>query len=82
MSKTKAKPHYKDSEGNINLITQIDNYLLDKEHKLREAHYPSDISDCMRKLYYKWTQEPESNPITASGLPVPSTRAKLRPQPS
>lgn len=52
----------------MNIINSIDAYLLKREHRQRESHYPSDISDCMRKLYYKWTNEPESNPITASGL--------------
>jgi len=50
-----------------NLITEIDNYLLSREGHERTAHYASDVSDCLRKLYYKWTEAPVSNPIEAGG---------------
>ncbi len=50
-----------------NLITEIDNYLLKRNVRKRESHYPSDVTSCMRQLYYKWTGEEESNPIEAGG---------------
>jgi len=40
----------------------------DNRNKKRESHYPSDISACKRQLYYKWTDEPVSNPVTAGGM--------------
>lgn len=53
----------------MNLINQIDNYLIKKEKsRPRERHYPSDVNACMRQLYWKWTDQPKTNPIDASGL--------------
>jgi hypothetical protein len=51
----------------MNLINDIDNFLVEKNTRKRESHYPSDISSCMRKLYYKWKDEEESNPTDAGG---------------
>ena len=48
----------------MNLIDKIDAFLMQKEDKPREHHYPSDAYQCLRKLYYKWTGEPVSNPMT------------------
>jgi hypothetical protein len=52
----------------MNLINRIDNYLVKsrKEYK-RERHYPSDISACVRQLFYKWKNEKPTNPIDATG---------------
>ena len=53
----------------MNLITEIDNYLLkEREHKDRNSYYPSEASKCMRQLYYKWTNHKASNPIEAGGI--------------
>ena len=52
----------------MNLIDQIDNYLIKKEYHKRNAYYPSEVNKCLRQLYYKWTEEPESNPITPGAL--------------
>jgi hypothetical protein len=51
----------------MNLIDKIDSYLIERERKKRVSHYPSDASKCLRQLYYKWTDEKESNPIEAGG---------------
>lgn len=51
----------------MNLISKIDNYLLEEGRKERTSHYPSDINSCMRQLWYKWNNEPVSNPIEAGG---------------
>jgi hypothetical protein len=51
----------------MDLIYEIDQFLLSGESRKREAHYLSDISACSRQLYYKWTEEPETNPVTAGG---------------
>lgn len=52
----------------MNFIDKIDTYLLSRESKKRDAHYASDVSDCIRKLYYKWTEFPVSNPIEPGDL--------------
>lgn len=53
----------------MNLIDKIDEYLLKKENiRDRIKHYPSDANACMRQLFYKWTTEPATNPVSASGL--------------
>ncbi len=50
-----------------NLVKEIDRFLLSRESRERQHHYASDILACRRQLYYKWTREPESNPIEAGG---------------
>ncbi len=40
----------------------------DEWNRKRTSHYPSDISACKRQLYYKWTEEPVSNPVTVGGM--------------
>lgn len=52
----------------LNLIDRIDKYLMEGGSRKRERHYPSDISACSRQLYYKWTSEKVSNPITAGAF--------------
>lgn len=52
----------------MNLINKIDNYLLNKERRIRSSHYPSDANSCIRQLYYKWTGVEESNPNTAGNI--------------
>jgi len=52
----------------MNLINMIDDYLISSERRKRESHYPSDVSKCLRQLYYTWTGEDESNPIPAGGF--------------
>lgn len=54
----------------MNIINEIDNYLLNKERekKKRESYYPSEVSHCIRQSYYKWTDEKISDPIPAGGL--------------
>lgn len=51
----------------MNLINEIDNYLIQKESRERTSYYPSEVSQCLRKQYYKWTKETETNPISAGG---------------
>ena len=53
----------------MNLITEIDNYLLQEyEQKQRESYYPSEVSKCLRQLYYRWINEKQSNPIEAGAI--------------
>lgn len=52
----------------MNLIDRMDKYLLNRERRGRENHYPSDANSCTRQLYYKWKQAPESNPCEAGML--------------
>ena len=52
----------------MNLINDIDEYLLNQESRPRESHYASDVTACKRQLYYKHTGQPISNPIEAGGL--------------
>jgi hypothetical protein len=49
----------------MNIIDKIDNHLLQKEKRMKKSHYPSEINQCMRNLFYKWTAEKESDPISA-----------------
>ena len=51
-----------------NLINSIDNYLLAEEGHKRTAHYASDVSACLRQLFFKWTEARVSNPIEAGAL--------------
>jgi len=52
----------------MNLINDIDEWLLNQESRPRESHYASDATACKRQLYYKHTGQPISNPIEAGGL--------------
>ena len=52
----------------MNLLDQIDEYFIRQEIKPRESHYPSDASACIRQLYYKWTGQAISDPITAGAI--------------
>jgi len=51
-----------------NLIDRIDAYLLQEEKHIRTAHYPSDAASCLRQLFFKWIDEPVSNPIEVGTL--------------
>jgi len=51
----------------MNLITKIDNYLVTKENRERTSYYPSEVSKCIRQMYYKWEKIEVSNPISAGG---------------
>jgi len=52
----------------MNLIDRIDNYLVEGERRERVSYYPSEVSKCLRQLYYKFTKEPETNPISPGGF--------------
>lgn len=52
----------------LDLISAIDGYLVARESRPRERHYPSDVTSCLRKLYYKWTSAAESNPPDAGAF--------------
>jgi hypothetical protein len=49
------------------LIEKIEQGLTREKNKKRESHYPSDITACMRQLFFKWIEEPPSNPISPGG---------------
>jgi len=50
------------------IINTIDEHLLQQENRVRERHYPSDVTKCLRQLFYNWTGEEKSNPIEAGAL--------------
>ena len=52
----------------LNLITEIDKYLMEKSSRERKGHYPSDILACVRQLWYKWKNIPQSDPPTPGSL--------------
>jgi hypothetical protein len=52
----------------MNLINQIDDFLLMRNKRKRESYYPSDVTSCSRKLFYKWQDVEETNPITAGNF--------------
>lgn len=52
----------------MNLINEIDNFLLSEENRKRTSHYPSDIMACSRQLYLKWIEIPKSNPMNAGAI--------------
>lgn len=52
----------------MDLIDELDSVLLRKEKHDKQAHYPSEATDCLRKVYYRWTDTQPSNPIEAGGL--------------
>lgn len=52
----------------MNLINDIDEWLLNQESRPRESHYASDVTACQRQLYYKHTGQPISDPVEAGGL--------------
>jgi Holliday junction resolvase-like predicted endonuclease len=47
----------------MNLIDKIDEYLVKRETRERKSYYPSEVSKCLRQLYYRWERTPESDPI-------------------
>lgn len=52
----------------INTINILDEYIYEQElkknsEKVMSSHHPSGASSCIRQLYYKWTNEPISNPV-------------------
>lgn len=54
----------------MNIINEIDNYLLNREfgRSEKKSHYPSEVMDCRRKLYYRWIGKSHSNPISAGSI--------------
>lgn len=57
----------------MNLINEIDQYLIE-EKALRAAerkdkgHHPSDLLSCNRQLFYKWSDEPVTDPESPGNL--------------
>lgn len=47
---------------------EFDNKKYREEHGERKSHYPSELCDCKRKIWYKWKNWPESNPIEGNHL--------------
>lgn len=52
----------------MNLIDEIDKYLVEREGRERVAHHPSDSLVCNRQLYYRWKAYPMTNPPTPGNL--------------
>jgi CRISPR/Cas system-associated exonuclease Cas4 (RecB family) len=50
------------------ILESIDEFLMSGEHRQRTSHYVSDVCACRRQLYWKWTNEEQSNPITPGGI--------------
>jgi hypothetical protein len=51
----------------VNLITLIESAFGYGKWHGKGAHWPSEITDCPRKIVYKWCGVGESNPIESSG---------------
>lgn len=39
-----------------------------REHREKVSHYASEFEGCMRKLYYKWVDAPQTNPTSEASL--------------
>ena len=52
----------------MNLIDKLDKYLLIEKRRERRSHHPSDITSCMRQLYYKWNNIQSSDPPSAGNI--------------
>ena len=46
----------------MNLISKIDDFLVKKKKRERTSYYPSEVSKCLRALWYKWKNVKETNP--------------------
>lgn len=51
-----------------NIINIIDDQLTKSKDKEKNAHWPSEVSDCYRKLWYRWKGVKPSNPMTAGAI--------------
>ena len=47
-----------------NLIDMWERYFEQGEYRAKLAHYPSEITDCKRKIVWNWLKEPKSNPMS------------------
>lgn len=52
----------------LNLINEIDKYLMEEVTRERKGHYPSDVLSCRRQLFYKWKCIPQTDPPTPGSL--------------
>ena len=52
----------------MNIIDAFDDYLLAGENYKKRTHNPSDLTSCLRQLYYKWNGVEKSNPPTAGNI--------------
>src|SRR6056297_880349 len=52
----------------MNIIDRLDEWLLDGGRRDRTSHYPSDVSSCLKQLYYKWNNIEPSDPPTAGNI--------------
>jgi len=53
----------------MKVIDVIEKQMMAEEEETRErrSYWPSEATMCLRKLFYKWTETQESNPIPPSG---------------
>jgi hypothetical protein len=52
----------------MNIISSFDEFLLQNETRKKRTHNPSDLTACLRQLYYKWNGVEKSNPPTAGNI--------------
>lgn len=52
----------------MNIINSFDDFLLQSETREKRTHNPSDLTACLRQLYYKWNGVEKSNPPTAGNI--------------
>lgn len=50
-----------------NLITMIEKAFGYGRGKIKQAHWPSELTQCTRQIVYGWSGYKESNPIDSSG---------------
>lgn len=52
----------------MNLIQIMNNQILESESKPKTSHWPSEVEDCKRKIWYKWKSTKETNPMEPGAL--------------
>ena len=51
----------------MQLLRHFDEYLVHRENWDQKSHHPSGATACRRQMYWGWTGEPESDPVTPGG---------------
>ena len=64
-----TKPQVIKNRQNIKILDDIlEPFLMAREWRKRTSHYSSDAMACERQLYWRWTEEPKSEPQEVGGL--------------
>lgn len=52
----------------MKLLEKLEKHMLKYEHRKKESHYPSEVTDCIRKLWYKWRGESISDSMSFASV--------------